>query len=134
LHENRTQVTQFIRSRTRAHSLRGAVCCEGRQVLAADLAGGPNAIAQLVHGGCERVERRAARLARQMRTAQLIPDPLQVCGEFCLPAHPIVLSLSSISVATHHLSSSISRPAIKSSWRKARTAIPSGRTRTHPVG
>src|SRR5258708_36696666 len=72
-------------------------------MFAADLGGGSNPVAQLSHNLGKRVEGRAARLSRQMGTAQLITDPLQVRLQLSLPTH--LLSLSSNWYASFHFAS-----------------------------
>lgn len=46
------------------------------QMLTADLGRGLYAIAQLTHDSGERVERSAPRLAREMRAAQVVANPM----------------------------------------------------------
>jgi hypothetical protein len=60
---------------------------ERPQVLAADLAGRLDAVTELAQGIGERVERRVARLPRQVRATQLVADPLEIGFEFGLSAH-----------------------------------------------
>jgi hypothetical protein len=87
------------------------------QVFAADLGGGPNPVAQFPHNLGKRVEGRAARLSRQMGTAQLIADPLLVRLQLSFPTHLSFL-LSSNWCASFHW-----RPAVAASWRKPLSAF-----------
>jgi len=129
LYEYRSQVTQLVCTRAWLRSLQRSVCRKCLQVFAADLGGGPNPVAQFPHNLGKRVEGRAARLSRQMGTAQLIADPLQVCLQLSFPTHLFFL-LSSNWCASFHIASGNRSQLAQAS---VCLSISSGRTRSHPV-
>src|SRR5262249_4351317 len=91
LYEHRSQVAQLVCTRACTDSLLRPVGCKCLQVFPANLGRSVNAIAPLPHDLCEGVERRTARFSRQIGTAQLIPDSLQVRLQLSLPTHTTFL-------------------------------------------
>lgn len=93
------------------------------EMLATNLAGGVNAVAQHVHGSRERTERCSTRLSGQMGATELVTHALQNGIEFGFLAHHKVATTSSYGSASGRSGQEANLPR----------SIAGGRTHIDPV-